>query len=98
MEGPLLVNGIAVVVFLLFIIQFFRLALRGDSKKELFLTLALWALGMAVWLVHNAFFNWGWDVYTYVPLVFALATFLLSVFGLLRLQKEEEPSKFQKEI
>nr|WP_240910598.1 hypothetical protein [Thermococcus sp. GR6] len=93
-----MVNGIAVVVFLLFIIQFFRLALRGGSKKELFLTLALWALGMAVWLVYNAFFNWGWDVYTYVPLVFALATFLLSVFGLLRLRKEEGPPKFQKEI
>ncbi|QDA30728.1 hypothetical protein FH039_02630 [Thermococcus indicus] len=93
-----LVDAIAVVVMVLFTLQFLALAVRGGSKKELFLTLALFSITLGVWLIYNASFTWGWDFYTYVPLAFAVATFLLSVFGLYRLREEEGPGEFQKEI
>jgi fatty acid desaturase len=88
----------AIAVLVLFLFQFLRLAVGGGSKKELYLTLALFSITLGVWLIYNASFTWGWDVYTYVPLAFAVATFLLSVFGLFRLREEEGLGGFQKEI
>ncbi|ASJ08542.1 hypothetical protein A3L11_04555 [Thermococcus siculi] len=92
------VDVIAVVVLTLFLIQFLRLAVSGGSKKALFLTLALFSMSLGVWLIYNASFVWGWDVYTYVSLAFAVGMFLLSVFGLYRLREEEGSREFQKEI
>ncbi len=91
------VDFIAVVVLVLFLVEFLRLAVWGGSRKELFLTLALFALTLGVWLIYNASFVWGWDFYTYFSLAFAVATFFLSVFGLYRL-REESKLEFQKEI
>ncbi len=98
MAASLLVDVITVVVLLLFLFQFLRLALRGGSRKELYLTLALFSTSLGVWIIYNASFAWGWDVYTYVPLAFTVAMFLLSVFGLVKLRREEGLEEFQKEI
>lgn len=84
--GTFFLDIVAIAVLLLFLVQFFRLAVSGGSKKELYLTLSLFSITMGVWLIYNASFTWGWDIYTYVPFAFAVATFLLSVFGLFRLQ------------
>ena len=98
MGASLFVDVIAIAVLVLFLLQFLRLAVIGGSKKELYLTLALFSITLGVWLIYNASFTWGWDFYTYVPLAFAVATFLLSVFGLFRLREEEGLGGFQKEI
>jgi len=98
MGTSLFVDVIAIAVLVLFLLQFLRLAVAGGSKKELYLTLALFSITLGVWLIYNASFTWGWDFYTYVPLAFAVATFLLSVFGLFRLREEEGLGDFQKEI
>ncbi|ASJ14662.1 hypothetical protein [Thermococcus radiotolerans] len=98
MGASLFVDVIAIAVLVLFLLQFLRLAVTGGSKKELYLTLALFSITLGVWLIYNASFTWGWDFYTYVPLAFAVATFLLSVFGLFRLREEEGLGGFQKEI
>jgi len=98
MGASLFVDVIAIAVLVLFLLQFLRLAVTGGSKKELYLTLVLFSITLGVWLIYNASFTWGWDFYTYVPLAFAVATFLLSVFGLFRLREEEGLGGFQKEI
>ncbi|AFL94871.1 hypothetical protein CL1_0666 [Thermococcus cleftensis] len=82
------IDVLAIVVLSLFLFQLFRLAVSGGPRKELYLTLALFSLFLGVWLIYNASFTWGWDLYTYVPLAFAVATFLLSGFGLLKLGRE----------
>jgi hypothetical protein len=93
-----LVDAIAVAVMVLFTLRFLGLAVRGGSKKELFLTLALWSMSLGVWVIYSASVQWGWDFYAYVSLMFAAVTFLLSVFGLYRLREEEGLDEFQKEI
>ena len=101
MEGTLLslfIDILTIFVLLLFLLEFFRLALRGGSKKELYLALGLFSMTFGVWLVYNASFIWGWDIYAYFSLVFALSVFLLSLFGLFRLRQEEGLGEFQKEI